>query len=394
VTAAAAAGPPVRPLAPAGFGSAASVALSDPEPAPGPEPGAGELVRRWLLGRRSEQTRRAYGRDLGLWLAWCGQLAADPLQVQRPGRETGGVSRSHVEAWARMLEAAGAPAVTIARRISAVSSWYDWLRRAEYVTTSPVADVERPAVDRDTSTTPGLTRGQAAALLATADTDLWRTQLRTAAITAVLLYCGCRVGELLGADTSDLGHDRGHRTLTVVRKGGKRQPLALPAPAAARLDAYLAERQDLDLAGDLVAAVPVPAGLAGAGGRTGRPLITTATGWRLDAGSVWRLLRRLARTTPELAPLAERLSAHVLRHSYATLALDAGVSLRGTCKMPSGTPNPAPPAATTAPAAASIAARAARSLPTSPVRVESQPTAEPHPSSTIRSSVGSCRAAG
>ena len=50
---------------------------------------------------------------------------------------------------------------------------------------------------------------------------------------------GLRVGELPAADVADLGYDRGHRTLTVTRKGGKRQHVALPPPATGRLDAYL-----------------------------------------------------------------------------------------------------------------------------------------------------------
>ncbi len=142
--------------------------------------------------------------------------------------------------------------------------------------------------------------------------------------SACCLYTGCRVGELLAAVLADLGHDRGHRTLTVTRKGGKRQALAVPAPAAARLDAYLAGR------GDPADALPIPASSAGAGGRAGRPLIATGTGRRLDAGTVWRLLRRLARTTPDLAPLQTRMSAHVLRHSYATLAQMGGVASDAT----------------------------------------------------------------
>jgi hypothetical protein len=93
---------PVPVVTQAAAGSALSIDLSGPSPA-GLD--AGELVRRWLLGKRSEQTRRAYGRDLQLWLAWCEQLGANPLTVQRAGLETVGVSRSHVEAWARMLEA-------------------------------------------------------------------------------------------------------------------------------------------------------------------------------------------------------------------------------------------------------------------------------------------------
>jgi integrase len=191
------------------------------------------------------------------------------------------------------------------------------------VTVSPVADVTRPAVDRNTSTTPGMTIGQAGALLAAADNDTYRRAPRTAAIVAVLLCTGIRVGELLDADITDLRWDRGHRTLLVTRKDGKKQPIVLPPTTTARVDAYLAGREDL-------ARIWLPVPVGGAGATTPRPLIATAGGRRLDPGTVWRLLRRLAASTPELAPLQRRLSAHVLRHSHATLYQVGGVASDAT----------------------------------------------------------------
>jgi hypothetical protein len=41
---------------------------------------------------------------------------------------------------------------------------------------------------------------------------------------------------------ADLGHDRGHRTLTVTRKDGHRVALVLPPATTAALDAYLTSR--------------------------------------------------------------------------------------------------------------------------------------------------------
>ena len=102
----------------------------------------------------------------------------------------------------------------------------------------PVDGLDRPAVDYDTSVTPGLTRDQAAALLAAADADAGPQAARTAALAATLLFTGARVSELHSADIEDLGTGRGHRVLRVRRKGGKIQALALPAPAAARIEAY------------------------------------------------------------------------------------------------------------------------------------------------------------
>jgi hypothetical protein len=41
---------------------------------------------------------------------------------------------------------------------------------------------------------------------------------------------------------ADLAHNRGHRILTVTRKGGRRVALVLPPASTAALDAYLATR--------------------------------------------------------------------------------------------------------------------------------------------------------
>jgi site-specific recombinase XerD len=99
-----------------------------------------------------------------------------------------------------------------------VSSFYSWCLRRGDVRANPMAHLPRPAVDYDTSATPGLTRDQAVALLEAADGDAGQQAARTAALVATLLYTGARVSELLGADIEDLGTDRGHRVLRVRRK--------------------------------------------------------------------------------------------------------------------------------------------------------------------------------
>ena len=208
---------------------AAELALQDEED---PE---GALVVAWLATKRSPHTRAAYLRDLAQWADWLAGHGVPLLEAD----ETAAAM------WARHLEIAGVKASTAARKLTAVSSFYGWCARRGYVSTNPVADLDRPVVDYDTSATPGLTRDQAIALLEAADDDAGPQAARTAALVATLLYTGARVSELLGADIEDLGTDRGHRVLRVRRKGGKIQTLALPAPAAARIDAYLASRDDV-----------------------------------------------------------------------------------------------------------------------------------------------------
>jgi integrase/recombinase XerD len=143
-----------------------------------------------------------------------------------------------------------------------LSGWYRHLAEHDLVGANPVAPVRRPRVDADHTATVGLDRDQARALIAAADADLGPMRLRSAAVR-LLLHLGLRVDELARADVADLGYDRGHRTVTVTRKGGGRATLALPAPTGNALDTYLADR----------------AGRAGVVvGELGGPLLATAHG--------------------------------------------------------------------------------------------------------------------
>ena len=206
-----------------------------------------------------------------------------------------------------------------ARKLSAVSSFYAWLARRRHIEANPAADVARPQLDPDASSTPGLTRTQALAFLSVASQDPGPQRMRTLAILAVLMFTGARVSEVVGADVEDLGADRGHRVLWVTRKGGKRQALVLPPPAAERLDVYLAARTD-------ISRVPALADHPGVSPR--RPLFTTRTGGRLLTADVWRLVRRIGRAAELPAELVAHLGPHAMRHTYATLYLDSDGSLR------------------------------------------------------------------
>jgi integrase len=47
-------------------------------------------------------------------------------------------------------------------------------------------------------------------------------------------HTGLRVDEVCGADLADLGMDRGHRVLTVLRKGARKAKSRSPRPPAPR----------------------------------------------------------------------------------------------------------------------------------------------------------------
>ena len=114
--------------------------------------------------------------------------------------------------------------------------------------------------------------------------------------------------------------DRGHRTLRVVRKGGKHVTIPLAPRTARALDVSIGERA------------------------TG-PIFLGAVGGRMDRYAADRTVKRLARR----AGITKRISPHSLRHSFITAARDAGVPLPDV-QRPPRTPSRARPCTTTKPA--------------------------------------------
>ncbi|MEU4483159.1 tyrosine-type recombinase/integrase [Micromonospora sp. NPDC023966] len=270
--------------------------------------GPTDFTEAWLRNRRlSEHTRDAYRRDVTGWLSWCAGRDLDPLRA----------SFLDVNAYGRELESTpcgrgGRPLTpaTVARRLSALSSWYDFLVKLRAVEANPVAAADRPRVDRDHSATVGLTPDEVDALLAAAEAETGPTAARNRATIALLADLGLRVGELVSLDLADLGDERGHRSVRFIGKGGKARRRALTPGTAYAIDTYLAARAAAE-------GVAVPE-LTG-------PLLVTATGGRLDRHAVFRLVRRLARAAG--IPAWARLSPHSLRHAFATTARAEGVPL-------------------------------------------------------------------
>jgi integrase/recombinase XerD len=152
--------------------------------------------------------------------------------------------------------------------------------------------VRRPRLDYESDAT-GLDRNELGALLVAAGLS----SARDHALVSLLALNGLRVSEALSADIDAL--ERGHRTLTVTRKGGKVVTMPL-APRVAR---------PLDLA---------------VGERLEGPIFVDSAGARLDRHAAARIVCRVARQ----AGITKRVGPHTLRHAFITAALDASVPLR------------------------------------------------------------------
>jgi integrase/recombinase XerD len=105
----------------------------------------------------------------------------------------------------------------------------------------------------------------------------------------LLAINGLRVSEALGADIEALGLERGHRTLTIARKGGKIVTIPLAPRTARAIDLAIGERPD-------------------------GPIFLDRTGRRLDRHAAWRMVRRLARR----AGITKPVGPHTLRHAFIT----------------------------------------------------------------------------
>lgn len=259
------------------------------------------LTATWLA-RRAASTQREYRKDLGHWLAWCDRCGVSPLSARM----------MHMDAWIAWQREHGvsgngpAAETSIARRVACISSWYKYLIRntkddpAPLVTTNPADTDGRPDIDPDNSATVGLSTAEADRLIAAADAE----GPRTSALIRLLLYGGLRCGSAIGANVTDLGHDRGYRTLTIRMKGRKVRRVPIPPSLDEPIDAMLAER----------------------GNPADGPLFVTKNGRRLSEPYLYGLVQRLAGIAR--IPSAASLSPHSLRHTFATDYLDAGGNLR------------------------------------------------------------------
>ncbi len=237
-----------------------------------------------FLDGYSGLTREAYGLDLRQYSQWCTQHQVAIF----------GARRADIERFGRHLEQLGRARATVARRLCTIACFYRYCEEENLIPSSPAVHVRRPKLDYESHAT-GLDRNEVGAMLVTAGL----ASARDHALASLLALNGLRVSEATGADIERLGLERGHRTLTILRKGGKTVTVPL-APRTARA---------VDLA---------------VGERCVGPIFRGADHGRLDRHAASRIVHRTARH----AGITKRVGPHTLRHAFITAALDAGVPLR------------------------------------------------------------------
>ena len=199
---------------------------------------------------------------------------------------------------------------TIARKLSAVRSFYAFLEKKGMVDRNPSADVSAPK--REKYIPAYLPVDEMFRLLDRPDVTRPLGK-RDRAILEVLYSCGIRVSELTGLDVVHV--DFGQRLVKVLGKGNKERIVPIGREALRTLEDYIRETSTprKKIYGD----------------EQKSPLFMNARGGRLTTRSVGKLVKRYGRE----GSLMLDISPHALRHTFATHLLDGGADLRAVQEL-------------------------------------------------------------
>ncbi len=255
----------------------------------------------WLAGQLSPHTRRAYKQDVAHFVR--------TLQI-RSSEDLKHVGRAAVVVWQNRMKEQGVRPRTIRRRLSALSSLFTHLVAHGAANINPVRDVKRPRINRTQGTTRALSAKEARKVLDAPDPTTL-LGLRDRAMLSVGLQAGPRRSEIASLRVRDFHTNAGYKSLQFVRKGGEELSLALNPQTAQRLVEYFtAAGHGDDLDGPLFRPVK-----ANQHHRQSRRHVHPET--------IDRVLRKYA----ALAGLDVGYTAHSMRATFITTALDNGASL-------------------------------------------------------------------
>jgi integrase/recombinase XerD len=239
------------------------------------------------LARFKGTSREHTASDLRCYLGWCAERGLDPLAVRRP----------YLELYIRwMQEVRRFKPSTVSRRLSVAAGFYKTCVIDGLLEHSPAEHVRRPTVPAE-SPTLGFTHLQFEALLVAGRQSANPCDF---ALVAMLGLLGLRISEATSAYIGDLGEEHGHRVLRVCGKGTKVVLIPLPPAVGRAIDRAV-------------------------GTRTRGPILLNSLGSPMDRHAATRRLRRLAQDAG--VPIT-RPHPHMLRHTFVTTMLDAGVDLR------------------------------------------------------------------
>jgi integrase/recombinase XerC len=240
----------------------------------------------------SAYTVRNYKADLLDFFYFLKKKKADSLEIDRK------VLRDYLTS----LTKQGIVKASIARKLSAIRSFYRYLVREKIISASPIEMVSSPKLDKRLPSF--LTLEEVERLLNAPDLSTPQGQ-RDQALLELLYASGLRVSELVNLDLNQIDLDTNE--IRVWGKGSKERMVLMGEPAAEALRNYLKQGRPKLLAQKRINA-----------------LFLNRYGQRLPERRVQKMLEDYAKK----AGIGKRVHPHILRHTFATHLLDGGADLR------------------------------------------------------------------
>ncbi len=250
----------------------------------------------------SRNTLEAYRSDLLQYGAW----------LDRNGKQALAIEHRDLTAFIGELTSGlegrpAAAATTVQRKVACLRSFYRHLRREEILDRDPTAELKGPPKGKKLPQV--LSRDEVALLLAQPAGES-PAALRDRALLELMYACGLRASEAVGIEFDELDLDEG--VLRANGKGSKERLVPIGSKAVAALSAYV------------MVGRPQLVGL-----RPERRVFVNQRGQGLTRQGLYKIVQRHARS----AGLADKMSPHTLRHTFATHLLAGGCDLRSLQEM-------------------------------------------------------------
>ena len=246
----------------------------------------------WLANITNAKTRRAYKVDVAEFITFTNLKDHSALRT---------VTRAHVIAWRKDMAARSLAPTSIRRKLSALSSLFDYLCERNAVLGNPVDGVKRPASNNNEGSTPALGDAQVRRLLEAPAPDTLKG-VRDRAILATLLYHGIRREELCLLRLRDIQTRQG---VPHFRVKGKRDKIRF-VPVHPMVLRLIGEYLEMRKHGGAVSHESLDSPLF-------RPVANNRTGTldkHLDPGSIYRnIVMKYAKATGIAAEAVGRLSS-------------------------------------------------------------------------------------
>ncbi len=243
-------------------------------------------------------TLESYGRDLRQYSQY--------LEADAEG-SWNQATRATIAAYLLHLKKQGKSAATIARRLAALKSFYQFLVRENYVEQDPTSNMESPKLEKRL---PKVLTIKEVENLLKQPSSTSAAGLRDRAMLELLYATGIRVSELISLNVSDLNLEMGF--LRCMGKGSRERIVPMGSVAIRCVKEYLTNGR--------AKLVSNPEEKA---------LFVNHHGRRLTRQGFWKIVKKYAHD----AKIQKDITPHTLRHSFATHLLENGADLRSVQEM-------------------------------------------------------------